>query len=563
MERRIGSLIKEEFDVLVIGGGITGACIAHDAALRGLKTALVEKDDFGMATSSASSKLLHGGIRYLQKLQLGKVRESARERIFFQKIAPQLTTTVPFLIPTYKGSLMKGRLALTAGMWIYHALCCGLNARLTDLSKKIPFGRFHSQKEIGEMAGILRNISGITGGQTLYEVHMDSSERMTLQFIKSAASRGAVVANHLAVTDFLLEEGRVTGVGCQDTLTGSKLTVRAKITVNAAGPFLPALNGRIPGVRLRKNTTGFSKGVHLVTRQVEKSYALALSSGKKTEGMVTRGGRHIFIIPWRGKSLIGTTNVPFTGLPDEVCVTEEDIVDFLADINGIIPDIGLCRSDVHYAFAGLYPLLSDEIKSDTYQGHGEYQLVDHAEEDGVEGIFSVFGAKYTTARVVAEKALDMIASRVGCAKKCRTSHTPLEGADIADFPALLQVSQKRYASILEPDAITHLVRFFGREIDTVVAWMQTGDGLLEKLCAEREILVGEVVWAVEKEMACTLDDVVIARTGLGTVGYPGREVLERIAAMMQNMLGWSDAEKCRQLDEVERRYTHILKDGRC
>ncbi len=554
MKRELKYLAEEEFDFLVIGGGITGAFLAYDAALRGLRTALVEKDDFGMATSAASSKLLHGGIRYLQKLQFGKVRESARERTFFQVIAPQLTTTVPFLIPTYSGSFMKGRFALNVGMGLYRLLCSDLNSKIIDNSKKVPFGSFLDKKKVFTLANCLQDVPGINGGHTLYEVHMTNSERMTLQVVKSAVANGAVAANHLEVEDFLFEQGRVKGVSCIDRLSGQKITIRSRMTANASGPFLPALNEKIPGIKLYKETTGFSKGVHLVTRQLQEKYALALGSDKKTEGMVTRGGRHIFIIPWRGKSLIGTTNVPFDETPDDVCVTEKDIVDFLADINEIIPGLKLERKDVEYAFSGLYPLLSDEIKRDTYQGHGEYQLVDHGQKDGVEGIVSVFGAKYTTARAVAEQAMDMLAARLKFTAKCQTALTPLVGGKISDFEKFCQSAEQRYSKICEPDVITHLVQTFGSELDEAMTWMQQKDKGLDRVCEGRGCVIGEIAWAVEKEMACTLTDVVIGRTGLGSLGYPGREVLELVADVMQDLLGWTEATKKEQLEDAERHY---------
>ncbi|RKZ06412.1 hypothetical protein DRQ25_13965, partial [Candidatus Fermentibacteria bacterium] len=401
MKRDIKHLQSSEFDIMVIGGGITGACLAHDAALRGLRVALVEKDDFGMSTSAASSKLLHGGIRYLQKLQFGKVRESARERTYFQIIAPHITSSVPFLIPTIKGSVMQGKAALVAGMGFYRLLCIGLNGLISDNSKTIEFGRLFSKAQVLHLVPLLNSIAGLNGGHTLFESHMHNSERMTLAFIKSAIQNGGAVANYAEVIKLRTEGDVVVGVTCRDRITSQLFDISARIVINAAGPFLPGINSQVKGLHLDKKTTGFSKGVHLVTRQVESNFALALSSGKKTEGLVTRGGRHIFMIPWRGRSLIGTTNVPFNNELDNVRVTRRDIIEFLQDINAIVPGISLQESDIHYAFAGLYPLVSEEIKSDTYQGTGEYQVVDHAKCDSLEGIVSVLGAKYTTARALA------------------------------------------------------------------------------------------------------------------------------------------------------------------
>ena len=229
MKRDIEKIKSAAFDLLIIGGGITGACLAHDAALRGLRVALVEKNDFGMSTSSASSKLLHGGIRYLQKLQFGKVRESARERTYFQIIAPHITTTIPFLIPTIQGSIMKGRAALLAGMNLYRTICSGLNGLVSDPSKKVEFGAFFSKSKVLELVPMLTAIDGLNGAHTLFESHMHNSERMTLAFIKSAVHNGSQAANHVAVQRLISTDKRVTGVHCRDTLSGEEFQIAREI----------------------------------------------------------------------------------------------------------------------------------------------------------------------------------------------------------------------------------------------------------------------------------------------------------------------------------------------
>lgn len=555
MKRDIEKIKSAAFDLVIIGGGITGACLAHDAALRGLRVALVEKNDFGMSTSSASSKLLHGGIRYLQKLQFGKVRESARERTYFQIIAPHITTTIPFLIPTIQGSIMKGRAALLAGMNLYRAICSGLNGLVSDPSKKVEFGAFFSKSKVLELVPMLTAIDGLNGAHTLFESHMHNSERMTLAFIKSAVHNGSQAANHVAVQRLINTDKRVTGVYCRDTLSGEEFQIEAKMVVNAAGPFLPGINSQIESLRLFKDTTGFSKGVHIVVRQLEEKYALALSSGKKTEGLVTRGGRHIFMIPWRGRTLIGTTNVPFADKLDKVRVTAKDIDDFLQDINAIVPGLSLEKSDVHYAFAGLYPLISDEIKTDTYQGTGEYQVVDHSEQGGPEGIVSVMGAKYTTARAIAEQAVDLIGRKMSMPDpRCRTASVPLFEGRIDNLEQFVAKKQQHYREILPAQTVHDLIVSHGSEVDKVIDYCRNQVGYLEKLSEERETLVGEVAYAVEHEMACTLDDVVFARTGLGTIGHPGTEVLNRVVKVIGPLLAWDELRRRDEIEAVERRY---------
>lgn len=555
MKRDLKKIQSTVFDLVIIGGGITGACLAHDAALRGLRVVLVEKNDFGMSTSAASSKLLHGGIRYLQKLQFGKVRESARERTYFQIIAPHITTSIPFLIPTIRGSVMKGRAALLAGMHLYRAICSGLNGLVSDPVKKVEFGTFFTKGNVLEQVPMLAAIDGLNGAHTLYESHMHNSERMTLAFIKSAVHNGSQAVNHAEVQRLISADERITGVHCRDALSGEEFAISAKLVVNAAGPFIPGINSQIDSLKLFKETTGFSKGVHIVVRQLEEKYALALSSGKKTEGLVTRGGRHIFMIPWRGRTLIGTTNVPFEDELDKVRVTHKDIIDFLQDINAIVPGLSLGEKDVHYAFAGLYPLISDEIKTDTYQGTGEYQVVDHSERGGPAGIISVMGAKYTTARAIAEQAVDLIGRKIAVPDpRCRTASVPLFEGRIESLERFIADKQLHYSDILAPQTVHDLIVSHGSEIDKVVDYCQDTPGYLEKLSHTRETLAGEVAYAVEHEMACTLDDVVFARTGLGTIGHPGVEVMNKVVDIIRPLLEWDEQRIEQEIRAVERRY---------
>lgn len=539
LNRDLQSLEKGELDVLVIGGGITGACIAHDAALRGMRVALVEKRDFGWFTSSASSKLLHGGIRYLPHGQFGKVRESARERNIFQTIAPHLTSYLPFIVPVFQGSFLKGPLAMRAAMGLYRVICAGL-AQSDDPAKQIPPSRFLDRRELLNLVPTAASLPGVIGGQVLHESHMWSSERMTLAFVKSAAAHGAVVANYLEMRSLITEEHRVRGILAADRLSGREFVVRARMTVNAAGPDIPGLNALQPGLRLAKQTTGFSKGVHLVTRQLTGGFALALPTAKKTEGMVTRGGRHLFILPWRGRSLIGTTNVPFNGRPDEVRATHQDVVDFLADINEALPGARLSLADVFHAFAGLYPLTAREIQPDTYQGTGEYQIIDH-ERDGIFGMLTALGAKYTTARRVAEKVTDLLHRKLGGGyPPCATATTRLTGGEIGDWRRFVQLKSADYRAVVNPAHLAALLSDYGSEIDEVLAALPIAPAAGE--AGEKDILRAVVDQAVLREMACTLADLIFRRTGLGTIGHPGRETVAGIAQRMAELLGW-DAEK--------------------
>jgi len=558
MQRNIRFLKENHFDLVIIGGGITGACLAHEATLGGLKTALVEQKDFGGFTSASSSKLLHGGIRYMPKLQMHKVRESARERAVFQHIAPHLTRTIPFIIPTFSNSFMQGRLAMTAGMGLYELINCGLNRNIADPVKRIPPARRLRLRRLARAFPELRALPGLDGAWLLPEVHMHNSERTTLAFIRTASRQGACVANYVAATGLLRKEGRVAGITVRDRLSGEQFALHAHITANAAGPLIPRLYQKHRDLGLKKPTTGYSKGVHLVTRQLNPDFALGLNSSKQTEGYVNRGGRHIFFIPWRGCSLIGTTNVPFQGDPGQVAVTRRDIVDFVHDINALLPGARLKTEDVYYAFAGLYPLIAGEIKPGTYQGTGEYQVIDHGTEDGVAGIVTVLGAKYTTARIVAEKAGRLIARKLGFplgprrGRACR-----LLGGDIGDWHAFREGMVATHGRELDPKTIHHLIQRYGSQFERVFERIQATPDGCRPLSPVRNTLTGEIHHFVEQEMARTLEDVIFRRSGLGTIGHPGGKVLRRVGELMGSALGWSPDQLDDQIRRVEQHYVYL------
>jgi glycerol-3-phosphate dehydrogenase len=554
LRRDLAALQEKEVDLAVIGGGISGACLAHDAALRGLSVALVEKRDFGSATSASSSKVLHGGIRYLQQLNLHRLRESALERCYFQRIAPHLTRYVPFLIPTYRG-IARGRMALRTAVSVYDLLCAGQNAVITDPSKLVPRSRICTKAETLERAPVLSHQHDLTGACLIYESHMHSSERMTLAFVKSAARNGAVVANYLGVERLLGPDNAARGLTVRDEIGGGSFDIRARVICNAAGPWIPQLNRafKVPGPP--NDVARFSKGAHLVTRALTDEVALVLPTTKRQLSIIDRGGRHLFVIPWRSVSLIGTSNVPFDGTPDEVGATVQNVVNFLADINHVLPGANLTPADVRYVFAGLLPSTDDAGPADVYQAGSPYQIVDHARQGHLDRVITVRGAKYTTARRLAELAIDIVVEKLGTtARSCQTSRTPLHGGDIEHLPSYVSDALRRYASRLEEDTIRHLVDHYGTEIDALLASTTHGVQTDARVSPLRECIEAEVVFAVTAEMALHLDDVVFRRTGLGTIGHPGRRCLTRCAEIMAPLLGWSP----RHCEEEIRRTEALL-----
>src|SRR5690348_10935048 len=307
MRRAIDRLANEVFDLLVIGGGVTGACVARDASMRGLKVALIERNDFAGATSAHNSKLVHGGLRYLRNFELGLVRESLRERRIWQRIAPHLVHPLPFLVPLY-GADWAARAQLAAGLTLYDLLSFD-RGWLDDPAQRLPGHRWLNAKAALEHEPRLDGPK-FSGTFEYYDAQMYSPERLALECILDASAHGAAVANYVSAERLLLRDGHAEGATVADVFSDGRFDVRAAVTIVATGPwadlFLAQALGKPASHKLMR-----SKGIHLIVPAMTKHAALTVA---------TRGG-HFFILPWRGHSLVGTTDTAFAGSPDNVGAT--------------------------------------------------------------------------------------------------------------------------------------------------------------------------------------------------------------------------------------------------
>ena len=522
MQRDLNRLANERFDLLVIGGGITGACIARDAALRGLAVALVEKNDFANATSAHNSKLIHGGLRYLRNFELGLVRESLRERRIWQRIAPHLVQPLPFLVPLYGGG-WQARATLSAGLTLYDLLSFDRGWQ-EDPAQRLPGHRW-----LGAEAALAREPAlegpGFQGAFEYHDAQMYSPERLALECVIDAAANGAAAANYVSADTLLLRGGRVEGAAVSDR--SASFEVRAAATVIAAGPwadiFLAHALGKPSSHKLMR-----SKGIHLIVP--------AMTSAALT---VAAQGGHFFVLPWRGHSLLGTTDTTFNGSPDTVGVSERDIAEFLAYINANLASAKLERAEVEHFYAGLRPLV-DDGSGDTYDASRRAELIDHGKDDGVAGLYSAIGGKWTTSRHLAEQAVDVIASKLGRpARPCSTSTAKLPGAPATHFESFLAQQQSN----------AHLARLYGARLEEVFAQAGNRPELRQPLSPSGDI-GAQVLFAIRKEMALTLEDVVMRRTGIGQLGDPGNDALARVADLMAAELGWDDGRRQREIEAV-------------
>ncbi len=529
-------MASKKYDLLVIGGGVTGACVAWDATLRGLNVALVERADFGGATSAATSKLIHGGLRYLKNMEFALVRESLHERRILEIIAPHLVYPISFLIPTYQKR--AGKVPLTIGMIAYELLAYD-RASIDDKDKRIPSHRRLNQDEVLDMEpGIDRN--GLTGGILYYDCQMYSPERLTLEFILSAASRGAEVANYAEVKGFLAEGKRVMGVFVRDALTGMSYEIRARVVANATGPWADILLSELPG-REPVQRIFRSKGIHVITAPISSDHALVL---------VTQSGRHVFVIPWRGHSLIGTTDSLFEGSPDEFRVTEGDITELLDEVNEAYPSANLGLQNILTFYGGLRPIVDMETSIDTYEASRQYEIQDH-EEEGIEGLITAIGGKYTTSRSLAQKLVDSVFAKIGEEPPLsRTEEVPLYGGNVGIYASFLQRAVERKTPAWDQGLIEHLVRNYGSRYEGVLAFGEDSEAFKVPLCKAHPDIWAQILYGIQEEMACCLSDILFRRTGIGTLGNPGAECIEKCAKIMARELGWKRQKRKEEVNEV-------------
>lgn len=540
MKRNFARLGDTEFDLLIIGGGITGACIARDAALRGLKVALVDKWDFCSATSAGSSKLVHGGLRYLRNFELGLVRESLAERRIWERNAPHQVRPLPFLLPANKKS--KG--TLNIGLTLYDLLSFDRNG-VKDPAQKLP-GHSWLGAEAAQGAEPVLTGQAMEGAFLYYDCQMRSPERLGLECLIEASRHKAILANYAEAVGFLRDGNKILGAEVFDRVTGQQLNVRAQITLNAAGPWADTLLGLAeqhdPSRHLLR-----SKGIHLITRALTKRHAITAAIPEEI------GGGHMFLLPWRGKTIIGTTDTAYEGDPDELEVTPREIDAYLAVINRVIPSAGLTRDDVVHAYAGLRPLIVDKAdKKNPYNASRKSEVVDHEKDEGLKGLFSAIGGKWTTSRHVAEKAVDMIVARLGRkVPAANTAKRPLPGGWFDALEPFFNAMNNRYPE-LAGARLDELVFTYGSEMDRVASLAMENAALAERLAEGRGEIGAQVIHAIREEMAQTLEDVIFRRTGLGTLGYPGDEAIARVTHIMARECGWDGARIEEELHGIRR-----------
>jgi glycerol-3-phosphate dehydrogenase len=540
VKRDLWALSENSFDILIVGGGAFGAAAAWDASLRGLRVAIIDQSDFGSGASAECFKMVHGGIRYLQHGDIRRLRFSCGERSAMLRIAPHLVNPLPIVIPTY-GHGRQGKGFLGAGLLAYDLLTIGRNANIADGTRHIANTRLLSKNQVLDLFPELEQRT-LTGGAVFEDGQMYNPARLVLAFIKSAAKLGAVAANHVEALRFLWDGKRVCGVRARDRVSKDEFDIRAKLVLNAAGPWADYLlqdEEHFPGHRRGH----FSRDAcFLVDRKPKSAHALAVPGwSKDSDALVSRAARHLFAVPWRDCTLIGVWHRLFSQRPDTAQVDETEIESWLEEMNASQPAMRLTRDDVIYANCGLVPFGDGRTAPGHLSFGKESRFIDHRAH-GVGALVSLIGIRFTTARGDSAQALDLLLDQLpGAPARAPTEQAPLAGGNISDF-AVLQADARREVTPQIPTRTLHAwLRNHGTDY-RALATLAEIPGQATRL-GESDTVMAEVTHAVQMEMAIHLDDVVLRRTDLGSGSHPGESALTAAAQGMQSLLGWTDEQR--------------------
>ena len=535
--RRLGDTL---FDLVVVGGGIYGTTAAWDAAQRGLSVALIDCADFGSGTSFNTAKTIHGGVRALQSANLRELRRFVRERRALSRIAPHLVHPLPFVIPSRRG-LTRNRWLMRAGFAAYDLLARERNAQL-DPALRLPPSRPLSRAECLALSPLIDG-GGVTGGVEWFDCQMYNGDRLNLSFLLSAVRAGAAAANYLEATGLLRAGARVHGVRTVDRLGGARLDVRAPVVLNCAGPRAPALLRTLAPELAPALPRRLAKAMNLVTA---KPLAGSHACGSWADG------RLLFIAPWRGRSIVGTSQHPCDAGADEPRIRRREVEEFIALVNAAFPGAELRLSDVELVHCGLLPAGGRGAGRATLR---RTSLIADHRRGGVTGLVSVLGVRYTTARDTARRAVDTVFDVLGRpAPRCRTADTPLAGGDVADLDAFLHAAAQTATTSLDAAAGRRLARSYGTLCTELFDALCAAPDDRRPLGAGCAVTRGEIRRAVRQEMALKLSDALLRRTEAGAGGHPGRDALQAAAVVMGAELGWAPARVDEEIAEVESRY---------
>ncbi len=526
----------EYFDLIIIGAGINGAGIALDAALRGIKVLLLDKRDFGGYTTSASTKLIHGGLRYLEYMEFPLVRESLRERERLLHNAPHLIKPLQLNVPLYKTN-KRGPLVIKLGMILYDLL---------SYDKSLPNHNFHFLQKGGngfEKGSILRK-DDLKAVASYYDCIAQFPERLCLEIVLSAKQNGAVVKNYCEFLSMAKSDDDYHRLTYKDLMSDLTISVYGRVVVNATGPYVDNVNALIN--KEIKRRMGGTKGSHIIIDKFANGPKEALYIESHQDG------RPFFIIPWRDYYLVGTTDIYFEDDFDRVTASEDEVKYLLRELNYYFPKREFVHNDIFYSYSGVRPLPYEPGKKER-QITRKHIIVDHSKEkEKIDNYISIVGGKLTTYRSLSEEAVNLICTKLKKDINCRTRNYKLIGAEgiqsIEEYKKEYTAkSAKNYEVPLE--TADYLIDFYGSNFRDVLNLTISRSDLKDPISSENKDIKAQIIYAIEKEEAKTLEDILIRRTGIGTNKTLGLDCVDDVSKIAAAKLGWNETIRKQNLEK--------------
>jgi glycerol-3-phosphate dehydrogenase len=514
----VAALQGSKFDLIVVGGGINGTAIAREAALRGIKTALVERDDLSSATSAWNSRLVHGGLRYLENLEIRLVRESLRDREWLIRNAPHLVRPLPIIVPFLPGSKRPAWL-LRLGMIAYDVL---------SFDKSLPRHKILNRRKLRLLAP---GVAGAAGGARYYDAQVTYAERLSVENALQAAGAGAAILTHTSAEKLLIDNGQARGVAVRDVIDGSTAELSASVIINATGPWVDSLLAEATTSPAVGRLIGGSSGTHFIVDPWPGA------SDENVYFEARADGRPVMAIPWEGRRLIGSTDRKYSGDPGQVAPSEEDVEYLLGEMNGVFPEAGLSRESILFAYTGIRPLPYEPgvperkvTRSHVVRDHGR---------DGMAGVLSIIGGKLTTFHTLGQHAVRAAERHLRRKSQPVDRQVRFPGAQTADFSAFEREFLSQTA--LPSDVARRALRIYGTRVARLEEMVAADPALGKRLWKGAPAVAAEVVLAVREEHARTVEDIVMRRTMLGLDPGNGPETGQAVAGVLVNHCGWDVA----------------------